>query len=218
MNRLPRISRIVVALLATGLIAGGGAPANAGALQWDDPADDATDFYVLTGTPLPSEPSLDIVKTTIASDDKALTWTLHLNKLAEAPGISPGYFFRFNFDYEGQGFAFRSGKDPAGEVLSFRVATDLVGFDLPCDGCEVKYDLDKSQVVLTVPIASFIAGVAAADTDCPACRDVVPLDPLPPLAKGSELTGIDVNAQYYYVRLTLNADSSVAPEGSTFVL
>lgn len=218
MKRLSKASRLVVALLAAGLIAGAaGAPANAGTLEWTDDKDDATQFLLDAGA-LPNEPTLDITKVTMASDDTNFTWEIHVAKLAESPGIAPGYFFRFNFDYEGQGFAFRTGSDPFGQTLQFRVATDQIGTNLPCDKCEVKYDLDGSKVVLTVPIASLIAGVAAADTDCLFCRDVLPVDPLPPLKKGSEFTGLDVNAQYYYVRTTPNADSSAAPDGSVFVL
>ena len=218
MKGLAKAPRLLLAVVAAALIASSvGAPANAGTLEWTDDKDDATDFLLAAGA-APNEPTLDIVKTTMASDDKNLTWEIHIAELAESPAIAPGYFFRFNFAYEGQGFAFRAGKDLIGENLQFRVSTDQIGFNLPCEECTVKYDLDASKVVLTVPIKSLIAGVAAADTDCTGCRDVPPPAPLPPLAKGAELTGLNINAQYYYVRTTPNADTSAAPDGSVFVL
>ena len=217
MNRLSRIARFV-AVLAAGLLVGlAGAPANAGTLEWTDDKDDATQFLVVDGAP--NEPSLDIVKTTMVADDEKLTWEIHIAKLAESPAMAPGYFFRFNFDYEGQSFAFRSGSDPLGQTLQFRSATDQVGTNLPCEGCEVKYDLDGSKVVLTAPIKSVIAGIAFADSaDCLFCRDVLPIDPLPPVAKGSEFTALEVTTSYYFVRVTPVSDDSTAPEGSSFVL
>ena len=219
MNALSKASRFVLVALVAALIAGSaGAPASAGSFEWTDPADDAKDFGNAKNTPLPSDPSLDILKTTMTSDDKNLIWELDINELAEAPSIAPGYFFRFNFDYSGQGFVFRTAKDPQQDEIQFRAQTDLVGFNLPCDGCEIKYDVDASKVVLTVPIESMIAGIAAADTDCPGCRDVPQPDPLPALAKGAELMGLEVIAQYYYVRTTQTADIATAPEGSVFVL
>ena len=219
MKRVSKVSRLFVALAAAGLLAGAaGGPANAGAFEWTDDKDDATQFLVDAGA-MPNEPTLDIVKTTMASDDAKLTWEIHVAKLAESPGISPGYFFRFNFDYAGQGFAFRTGSDPLGQTLQFRSATDQVGTNLPCEGCEVKYDLAGSKVVLTVPIKSLAAGIAFADSaDCLFCRDVLPVDPLAPVAKGSEFGVLGVDAQYYYVRTTPNADSSDAAPDATFVL
>lgn len=219
MKRLSKVSRLAVALVVAGLIAGAaGGPANAGAFEWTDDKDDATQFLTGPGV-LPNEPTLDIVKTTMASDDAKLTWEIHVAKLAESPAISPGYFFRFNFDYSGQSFAFRTGKDPVGQSLQFRSATDQVGTNLPCEGCEVKYDLAGSKVVLTVPIKSLTEGIAFADSaDCHFCRDVLPVDPLPPVAKGAEFGALDVDAQYYYLRVTPSADSSTAPDGSIFVL
>ena len=221
MKRLSKISRLLVAVLAAGLIAGvAGGPANAGTLEWTDPADDAKDFGNAKNTPLPSDPSVDVTKVTMASDAKNLTWAIHINKLAEAPSIAPGYFFRFNFDYSGQGFAFRIAKDPQGEVVQFRSQTDLVGFNLPCDKCEAKYDLAANKIVLTVPIASMAAGMAASDVteSCPGCREIPPGDPLPPLKAGAEFSGLEVIAQYYYVRTTQTADIATAPDGSLFVL
>lgn len=219
MNRISKLSRLLVALLAAGLIAvAAGGPANAGSLEWTDDKDDATGFLLDLGL-APNEPTLDITKVTMASDDAKLTWEIHVAKLAESPSISPGYFFRFNFDYAGQSFAFRTGSDPVGQTLQFRSATDQVGTNLPCEGCEIKYDLAGSKVVLTAPIKSLAEGIAFADSaDCLFCRDVLPLDPLPPVAKGAEFAGLDVNAQYYYVRTTPNADTSTAPDGSIFVL
>ena len=218
MNRFSTFARAVLALLVVGLIAAAtGAPATAGAFEWTDDKDDATQFLAVDGAP--NEPSLDIVKTTMSADDAKLTWEIHIAKLAESPAIAPGYFFRFNFDYSGQSFAFRTGSDPIGQTLQFRSATDQVGTNLPCEGCEVKYDLAGSKVVLTAPIKSVIAGIAFADSaDCLFCRDVLPIDPLPPVAKGSEFTALEVTASYYYVRTTPVADESPAPEGSTFVL
>lgn len=217
MNRFS-IARTALGVLLVALVAAAaGTPASAGTFEWTDDKDDATLFLLVDGAP--NEPTLDIVKTTMAADDTKFTWEIHIAKLAEAPSIAPGYFFRFNFDYEGQSFAFRTGSDPQGQTLQFRSATDQVGTNLPCEGCEVKYDLAGSKVVLTAPIKSVIAGIAFADSaDCLFCRDVLPIDPLPPVAKGSEFMALEVTSSYYYLRTTPVSDESIAPEGSVFVL
>jgi hypothetical protein len=215
-----RLLQSVGAVATVVMLAMAGAlPSRAGSLEWTDPPDDAKDFLV-ANTPLPSEATLDIVKVTMKSDDKNLTWSIHVKKLAAQPSMSLGSFFRFNFTYDKQGFAFRIGKDPAQSVFQFRSTSDQVGLNLPCDKCEAKYDLEGNKVTITVPIASMAAGIKAADSAsaCPGCRSVPPPAALPPLTKGAELTGLNVNAQRYFVRVTPNADTSVAPEGSSFIL
>lgn len=210
-----RLARIMMVLgLTAGILAVGATPARSGSAEWTDPEGDATGFLVET-SPLPSEPTLDVVKTSLSSDDKAMKVDIHVKKMASAPSASPGYFFRFNFTYAGEKFAVRVGKDPAQNVFQLRVVADQIGFDLPCKECAAKYDLEGNKVAITMPIASLTEGIKAADTNCLECRSG---DPLPPFKKGAELSALDVTAQRYYVRVTPTADIAKAPAELTFTV
>lgn len=220
MNRFAFAARaalglIVVALLATAV----GSPASAGSFEWTDDKDDATQFLQpQTEGMFENEPALDVQKVTMASDDKALVWTAHVAKASPTPSMNSGYFFRFQWTYEGAGFAIRVGDFQGSQTMQLRYTGDLVGFDLPCTDCSFKLDEAANTIAVTVPIASLIEGVAAADDPvvCPGCRTGE--DALPPLAKGAEFAGLQVIAQRYYLRTTPTADSAPAPEGSVFVL
>jgi hypothetical protein len=219
MNRLSRITRLVAVLVGGLLIGIAAAPANAGTFEWTDAKDDATQFLQpQTEGMFENEPALDVTKVTMASDDKALVWTAHVAKASPTPSMNSGYFFRFQWTYEGAGFALRVGDFGGSQSMQLRSTGDLVGFDLPCNECSFKLDEAANAIAVTVPIASLIEGTAAADDPltCPGCRTGE--DPLPPLAKGAEFTGLQVIAQRYYVRVTPTADSAPAPEGSAFVL
>ena len=220
MKRLSKLSRLAVAVLAAGLIAGAaGGPANAGTFEWTDDKDDATQFLQpQTEGMFDNEPALDITKVTMSSDDKAFVYKIHVAKASPTPSMNSGYFFRFQWSYEGAGFALRAGEFQGQQSLQFRSTGDLVGFDLPCNECSFKLDEADSTIAVTVPIASLIEGTAAADDPlaCPGCRTGD--DPLPPLAKGAEFTGLNVTAQRYYLRVTPTADTSAAPDGSSFIL
>lgn len=220
MNRFSVISRAVLGLLAVGLVAAAaGTPASAGTFEWTDAKDDATQFLQpQTEGMFENEPALDVQKVTMASDDKALVWTAHVAKASPTPSMNSGYFFRFQWTYEGAGFAIRVGDFQGSQSMQLRSTGDLVGFDLPCKDCAFKLDEAANTIAVTIPLASLIEGVAAADDPvaCPGCRTGE--DPLPALAKGAEFAGLQVIAQRYYVRTTPTADSAPAPEGSVFVL
>lgn len=210
---------VLITLVAAGLLAGA-LPAQAGQLEWSDKADDATSFYVLASTPLPSDPALDVTKVKMVSDAKDLTWTASMKKMNEAGAANgAGYFFRFNFAVNEVGFTIRAKHDQFDKnVLYFRVASDLIGFDLPCKDCTAKFDFKASTVTVKTPIASLTEGMKAADsmTACPLCR--AGEDPLPTLKKGDTFSALSVTAQRMYIRGTMTADDSLAPEGATFTL
>lgn len=220
MKRLAKISRLTVAVVAAGLIAAAaGGPAHAGSVEWTDDKDDATQFLQpQTEGMFENEPALDLTKVALASDDKAFVTTIHVAKASREVTLSSGFFFRSHFTVNGAEFALRVGEFQAQPTMQLRYTGDLVGFDLPCNECAFKMDEAASTITITVPIASLIEGVAAADDPvaCVGCRTGE--DPLPPLAKGAEFTGLEVTAQRYYLRTTPTADVSVAPEGSVFVL
>lgn len=213
------MKKALVALMALAALCAVAGPAQAGDLSWDDAADDATQFLQpQTEGAFANEPALDIRKVTMASDDKALTWTIEVAKASKTPSMNSGYFFRYNFTYEGAGFAFRAGEFQGQKALQLRSTGDLIGFDLPCKDCKFELNEKDNKATLTAPIASLIDGIAAADspTACPGCRTGE--DPLAALKRGAEFTGLNINAQRYYLRVTPNADNSVAPEGSVFTL
>lgn len=220
MNRSSFLYRVLLGVVLAGLVAlAAGTPASAGSFEWTDDKDDATQFLQpQTEGMFENEPALDITKVTMASDDKAFVYTIHVAKASPTPSMNSGYFFRFQWTYEGAGFALRAGDFGGTQSLQFRSTGDLVGFDLPCKDCAFKLDEAANTIAVTVPIASLIEGTAAADDPaaCPGCRTGE--DPLPPLAKGAEFTGLNVTAQRYYLRVTPTADTSAAPEGSAFVL
>jgi hypothetical protein len=220
MNSLSPKIRLAVALVAVGLLAfSAGSPASAGEFEWTDPADDATQFLLAqTEGAFPNEPALDILKVTMAADDKDLVWTAHVKKASPTPSMNSGYFFRFQWTYQGAGFALRVGNFQGQQAMQFRSTGDLVGFDLPCNKCSFKLDLPTNTIAVTVPIASLIEGTAAADslTACPGCRTGSAA--LPPLKKGAEFSKLSVIAQRYYLRTTPTADLAPAPDGSVFVL
>ena len=220
MNRISVAARAALGFALAGLIAvTAGTPAHAGNFEWTDDKDDATQFLQpQTEGMFENEPALDVTKVTMASDDKTLVLTTHVAKASATPSMNSGYFFRFQWSFEGAGFAMRVGDFGGSQVLQFRSTGDLVGFDLPCNECSFKLDEAASTISVTVPIASLIEGTAAADDPvvCPGCRTGE--DPLPPLAKGAEFTGLSVTAQRYYLRVTPTADAAPAPEGSVFVL
>lgn len=220
MNRLTVLSRLVLGALVVALVAAAaGTPASAGSFEWTDDKDDATQFLQpQTEGMFENEPALDVTKVTMASDDKALVWTIHVAKASPTPSMNSGYFFRFQWDYAGAGFALRVGDFQGQQSMQFRSTGDLVGFNLPCKDCAFKLDEAANTIALTVPIASLVEGTAAADDPlvCPGCRTGE--DPLPPLAKGAEFGALGVTAQRYYLRVTPTADVAPAPEGSTFIL
>lgn len=220
MNTLSQKTRLVVALVAVGLLAfAAGSPASAGEFEWTDAADDATQFLQpQTEGMFANEPALDILKVTMAADDKALVWTAHVKKASPTPSMNSGYFFRFQWTYQGAGFALRVGDFQGQQSIQFRSTGDLVGFDLPCNKCSFKLDQPTNTIAVTVPIASLIEGTAAADslTACPGCRTGE--DALPPLKAGAEFSKLSVLAQRYYLRVTPTADNAPAPDGSVFVL
>ncbi|HUR49878.1 MAG TPA: hypothetical protein VMY88_10195 [Acidimicrobiales bacterium] len=220
MNRLSVLVRCVLGALVVALVAvTAGTPASAGSFEWTDAKDDATQFLQpQTEGMFDNEPALDITKVTVASDDKAFVYTIHVAKASPTPSMNSGYFFRFQWTYAGAGFALRAGDFNGQQSMQFRSTGDLVGFDLPCKDCSFKLNEADNTIAVTVPIASLIEGTAAADDPlaCPGCRTGE--EPLPKLAKGAEFTALNVSAQRYYLRVTPTADVSAAPDGSTFVL
>ncbi len=146
------------ALLAVSLLMTG-TPAKAGELSWTDPAGDATP----AGVPAPplSEPSYDVVKSTISSDGTTLVWVAQVPGLtAEPPPRAPGMHFTFSFRFGDKGYRWVVAKDRlGGGGTKFLVSGTGASSQVDCGKCIGKMDVGAKRVTITAPIASMDRGI-----------------------------------------------------------
>jgi hypothetical protein len=193
--------------MASCLVLGLGAalgPASAAAapLTWTDAADDAT-----VQAPLPSEPELDILRSSIGSDGKKVLWTIAVKALTEAPVASVGYSFRFHFTFDDVHYFFDVNENSVlGNGTYFAEEDDPAAPALGCAGCAGRIDKAKNLVTLSVPITTIAAGVRATDSGA-----------TPPNA-GAELDVRGVDAWRDEGLLVLLADEAPAPERAVITL
>lgn len=201
MNRLSKISRLVVGLLAAGLIAGAvGGPANAGSLSWKDDAGDAVTLGLADG-PV-NDPAFDITDVSIATAGGKLVWSATVPELVEgSPELSTGYHFRFAFTHGGTTYWFQAGNDVTGAQTFSIGPTDNTLPRMECKDCKGTINAKEKTVVIEAPLASLDAGFKAASA--------AP-------ATGSEWSALYVISQRRMVAATLTADQADAPEGAVF--
>lgn len=195
----------VVAAAVVGLTVGATSlqPASAAApVSWTDPADDAT-----IQAPLPSEPSLDILRSDASSDGTKLTWTIGVKELADMPPGSVGYSFRYHFTYAGVGYFFDVNENAVlGNGTYFTLEAGDPTATLGCAGCVGRIDRTKRTVMLTVPLTTLKAGVKVGS---PSAK---------PLGPGSKLEDLVVDSWRDEVLIVLLADEAAAPESTALTL
>lgn len=204
-----------VALLATTLLLGG-TPAKAGSVSWDDPEGDATG-YLGESPPRPSEPAYDILKVTMASDDKDLTVVAAFKELGTIPPQATGNVYRFAFTAGDGRFTLSIIEDHVGgkySAFSVRDETTGVNNAVECVKCLGKINLESNQVELKLPISSLDSARKTAQ---------VPGK----IVAGSKLEEVTVLAGEYYnggystgfgFSLSNDADLSPLPDPGSFTL
>ena len=189
----------VLAVLVPALPARAGAP-----LQWNDASGDATGFLV-SPTPLPSEPSLDVTQVRLQSDAKTFTWSAKVQKLtADPPTGATGHHFRFLFTYADTSFGVLIADDAiGGKTTTF--CSDCTVDDFTCRNCVGTVDRKAGAVVFRAPIDSLTAAVRQADRS------------LPPIGPNSRFELLSVVSQRSLFFVTPTADQTAAPEGAAFL-
>lgn len=191
------------ALLTLTVLAGlvlGALPAHAASLAWTDPAGDASLLVE------PSEPSLDLIKASVATDASKLRWNATLKQAALGnPPASAGYFFVFEFGYHAIKYDLRVREDVLGSTIALR-AVETGAMDLPCKDCKYKFDRKTSVVSIEVPIASLAESIKGHDSAAP------------PFRKGAKVDSLLVGAYRSFVGVFERFDDAPAPEGAEFTI
>ena len=139
-----------------------------------DPSGDATGL-VISDTPRPSEPDLDIRSATAAVQGTDLVVTMTVEKLSSTPPAgSNGDAFDVGVSYEGQPFWVEGSRLLTAESADFGSGSDSRGTSFGASDVKATFDVDASTVAVTVPLATFNQHLAAGTT---------------PLAAGSVLSG-----------------------------
>ena len=190
---MPRRAVWVVALVIIGAMAG--APAQAGpALSFSDAEGDASSVLVTEArTPVPSEPSLDILHASLSFDGVALTYQATMKSLAAPPDLSTGAHYRLGFMHDRRPWWFEVSRH---SVVGISNSTEPRG--LPCRGCTATVDAGAGTVTVVAPIESINAGFHQYNTR------------LKPIEPGSELSELRVRSQRLIGLVTLAADEASA--------
>ena len=202
----------VVALLAVGLIASGAAPARAGEASWSDPTGDASEFSVITSTPLPSNDALDMISNDVQTVGGNVVWRVKVKQMPETgyPQHSTGYFFRMMFTWEEKVFEFGVGDGlTVGQTFELHALEPFPGVPVGCVGCTGVIDRQTSNVTITAPVAALAAGMKEAFPDLPA------------FGPGAELAGLLTRAQRDLGlggKRPASADTAEAPGELTYIV
>jgi hypothetical protein len=178
----------------------GALPAHAASLSWTDPEGDAALLVE------PSEPSLDLIKSSLSTDATKLRWNATLKQAASGnPPVSVGYFFVFEFGYNAINYDLRVREDVVGSTIALR-AVETGAMDLPCKDCKYKFDRKTSVVSIEVPIASLAESIKGHDAAAP------------PFRKGVKLDAPLVGAYRSFGAVFERFDDAPAPEGAEFTV
>lgn len=159
--------------------------------QISDASGDATGVFIVEGTPLPSEPSLDILSANVRWNDttKALTFTIKVKDLTDLPpNGAVGHYFRYYFTYNNTAYQLIARRDPTGEVRSLLKGDNT---SLGTTGLAGSFNAATDEITIVLPASRFATAQPAA----------------PPLAIGQQLGGFQVLAQRYLGAPTLTADT-----------
>ena len=176
----PRLRRIPVPVTSTACAAG--APA------LTDAPDDATGFIV-GGLPRPSEPDLDILAADASLSGSNLVVTMHVAQLSSSSPVgSTGDAFDVGFHYGGDAFWVQGFRGLLGGGADFGSGTDSRGTSFGEPGVTAVFDIEHSEVIVSVPVAVLNSHVSAG---------------APPLGAGSVLDGF--SAQTWATEVAINA-------------
>jgi len=169
--------------------------------RFDDPAGDATSVLG-TSTPLPSEPSLDVLESWFSSDPATSDVTFHwkVSDLPASPGGTEGEgeYFDYNFSLGGGGYylgASRTASEGETFVLG-RFETTRTTLSSGLDG---GFDPDTDEIWVTLPAGLVASTVAGAPT----------------LTPGEALSGFSIVSRRSLVLVVPDADTATSGCGYT---
>jgi len=139
--------------------------------QVTDAAGDATGFYVLASSPLPSDPNLDILSGDVAADKKNVTAVIRLAAVG-SDSLSPtGDTYYFTFSIAGTKYYLEAAVE--GSSSSYTVGTyDATGLRSGLGAATGAVIADKKEIHITAPNSVFGAksGNVIGDMDVLAQR------------------------------------------------
>ena len=200
---VPRVTGLALALAGKTAPSGSGGSTGGGtppppppplaecqpAPQVVDATGDATQAAIVdTGASQTDRGDVDIVDYGVAWDDtaKALKFTLHVSDLAAQP--SSGEFYRMGFTHDGTDYQLQASRDATGATAFELTLTD----NTHVADATGAFDATKNAVTATLTAAQYAAAQAGKA----------------PLATGSNVSGLTVDAQQYVVAATLTADNA----------
>ena len=159
--------------------------------QVQDAEGDATGLLLVEGTPLPSDPSLDILSANVRWNPttEAVTFTIKVKDLTDLPpngGI--GHHFRYYFSYNNVAYQLYARRDPTGQTRALLLADNT---SLGVTGLGGSFDAVKDEITIILPAARFAAAVPSA----------------PKMTLGSQLGGFQVLAQRFVGAATITGDT-----------
>lgn len=129
-----------------------------------DVAGDATGVIV-ESSPLPSEPSLDILTGDVELVGETLVLGMNVTDLTELPPTgSVGRNIRMSFVGGGAALQARAFQTPAGESAGISYEDPGTGLyrSVPCTGCTVEFDEQGDRIEVALPMATVNAAAQAA--------------------------------------------------------
>ncbi|HUR48072.1 MAG TPA: hypothetical protein VMY88_00885 [Acidimicrobiales bacterium] len=158
------LTALGVAALASSLVLGG-TPARAGELGWADAEGDAF-------PPVVSNPTLDIVKTSLTTTPESFVWKTQLKQLGDPLPIATGHHFTLNFTFGDAAFVMRVTQDRvAGDGIVFQKQDETTPTvqNLGCAKCKLSIDPATNTITLTASLGTMQAAsrklVAGAKID-----------------------------------------------------
>lgn len=199
-----RAAAFLAAALTATLLGIGAAPSQAGEFRIDDPAGDATGIDDLESTPRPSDPELDILGVSYASDGKELKIDLKMAKIGHPAG-SAGYTYRVNFTHGATQYQFLYQVLVAPfDTPIFILRSGATGDEVACR-CSGKVNGKTATLEIRADIASMGRGMKAFDADAP------------PFGPGTKLTNL-TNSADRVLGVLVSADRANAKPEQTFTL
>lgn len=146
------LTAIGVAFLAASLVLGG-TPARAGELGWADAEGDAF-------PPVVSNPTLDVVKTSLATTPDSFIWKTQVKQLGDPLPVATGHHFTLGFTFADASFVMRVTQDRvAGNGIVFQKQDETTPTvqNLGCTKCKLHLDPATNTVTLTASLGTMQA-------------------------------------------------------------
>ena len=146
------VSTLGVAVLATCLLLGG-TPVRAGELAWEDTGGDAF-------PPVVSNPTLDVVKVSLATTPDSFIWKTQVTQLGDPFPISTGHHFTLNFAFADATFSMRVLEDRVngqGVVFEKDDPTAPTVESIGCGKCKFSIDRATNTVTFTASLGTMQA-------------------------------------------------------------